>query len=65
MMKFFYQLDVHVEEGKSAQAKKQMKKKVLADCPSSQSSPGGQCTNPLIYSPLGCIRLVSAYTSKG
>jgi hypothetical protein len=39
---FFYQLDVHVEEGKSAQAKKQTKERVLADCPSSRSPPDGK-----------------------
>lgn len=39
---FFYQLDVYVEEGKSAQAKKQTKERVLADQPSSRNPPGGK-----------------------
>ena len=33
--RIFYQLDIHIEEGKPAQAKKQTKERVLADCPSS------------------------------
>ena len=39
---FFYQLDVHVEDSKSAQAKKQTKERVLADCSSSRSPPEGK-----------------------
>ena len=38
---FFYQLDMHLEEGKSAQAKKQTRERVLANHPSSRSPPGG------------------------
>ena len=39
---FFYQLDVYAEDGKSAQAKKQTKDRVLADCPSLRSPPQGK-----------------------
>lgn len=47
MTEFFYQLDVHVEEGKSAQAKMQTKERALANCPSSRSSLPPQTLNSL------------------
>ena len=39
---FFYELDVNVEEGKSAQAKKQTKERVLANRPSCCPPPEGK-----------------------
>ena len=39
---FFYQLDAYVEEGKSAQAKKQTKERMFVDCPSSRTPPKGK-----------------------
>ena len=39
---FFYQLDAYADEGKSAQAKKQTKERVLADRSSSRAPPKGK-----------------------
>ena len=39
---FFYNLDVHAEDVKSAQAKKQTKERVLSDAPSSRQRPSGK-----------------------
>ena len=39
---FFYQLDAYVEEGKSAQARKQTKERVLADCRLPRTPPEGK-----------------------